>query len=379
MKFITSFLLLFSSTLLCADETSIQPSAPTSCPEPKPCCPPRLDCCPPRCVQLVGGPKGEITPNAGPCVACGINAEVTADFIYWKVHEDHLAYITSTGQELTATPTQGKAFQPDFKMEPGFKVGLGLNFEHDGWDSYLQYTWVRARNIKGSATLSSNTIFLDTIWEIQVGGVTINNASVNWDLHYFNVIDLELGRNFYVSRYLQLRPHFGFKGTWQKQFYEVTFQETVDGGPTAGNSVTDFMTQSQFFWGFGMRAGLDAGWHFSKSFSAVGEVAISGLYGQFEVSRTNTSHDNTANLFISGNNSPFALSNSFHTIVPVFEWFAGLRWETYTCDNDYHFSLEAGWEEQFWGDQNQFLAFLTEGKIGNLNFQGLTVKARFDF
>lgn len=380
----SSLFLLLSSAALNADEIGLQSSREQSssdcCPKPKPCCPPRLDCCPPRCAQLVGGVRGEVLPNAGPCVACGMDVFVTADFIYWSVREDHLGFVASAPAPGTASvnPTHTKVFQPDFKMRPGFKVALGMGFDHDGWDSLIQYTWIQARNNKGSATPSSTSVLSDDFWGFGTDNGTIDSVSINWQLHYFNVIDWELGRNFYVSRYLTLRPHFGLKGTWQKQFYLLSANETDTSGlapVVIGDSITDIMNQKQFFWGVGIRAGLDTAWHFSRSFSAVGEIAFSGLYGQFENSSALSNFDNTQGFFLVN----AVVSNNFHTIKPVVEWFLGLRWETYTCDNEYHFSLEAGWEEQFWGEQNQLIISTSEGKNGDLNFQGLTVKARFDF
>lgn len=351
------------------------------CPAPKPCCPPRMDCCPPRCLQLVGGPKGEILPNAGPCVACGADLFITADFLYWMVREDHLGYVYSTGQQANGSPAKGHVFHPDFKMKPGFKVGIGLNFDHDGWDIFAQYTWIRAHGINGSASPTATTVLFDDFWLAGFGADAITSASATWNLQNFNVIDLELGRNFYVSRYLMLRPHFGLKGTWQKQNFSLNINEINTVTATVGNTFSSHMTQHQKFWGIGIRAGLDTAWHFSRSFSLVGDIAISGLYGRFEDSRFGTSFNNTTGLFVV---SPTTLGtintdNNFHTIKPVIEWMLGLRWEMYTCDNEYHFAFEAGWEEQYWADQNQFFSFRSEGEGGDLNFQGLTVKARFDF
>lgn len=395
MKYLipSSLLLLMSSLSLHADQCEIaqmqsqdnrQMSSDPCCPKPKPCCPARLDCCPPRCAQLVGGPRGEILPNAGPCVACGADLFITADFLYWMVREDHLGYVYSTGQQADGAPAKGHVFHPNFKMKPGFKVGLGMNFDHDGWDIFAEYTWIRARNITGSAVPTATTVIFDDFWLAGVGADVITSASVEWDLHSFNVIDLELGRNFYVSRYLMLRPHFGLKGTWQKQNYNVTINETSGGVivPTVPAGLyTSNMSQRQKFWGIGIRAGLDTAWHFSRSFSLVGEVALSGLYGQFEDNRFGTSFNTTTGTFFV---SPTTLGtintdNNFHTIKPVIEWMLGLRWEMYTCDNEYHFAFEAGWEEQYWADQNQFFSFRSEGEGGDLNFQGLTVKVRFDF
>ncbi|HSX04513.1 MAG TPA: Lpg1974 family pore-forming outer membrane protein [Rhabdochlamydiaceae bacterium] len=419
MKYLipSSLLLLMSSLSLCADEvaqtqsqSSSQPSGPYGtrdrdgvrdrdpcCPAPKPCCPPRPDCIPPKCAQIMGGPKGEILPNAGPCIACGADLYFTADFIYWTVREEHLGYALTLGNQTAATasaPAHGKISQLDFKMKPGFKVGVGMLFDHDGWDVFAEYTWIRARNITGSVTNTPGTTYIiDTLlWEVTGAETTVTTAGVGgitsvsgaWQLHYFNVIDLELGRNFYVSRYLMLRPHFGFKGTWQKQFFDVTVNGlangTTAGSFTTGNSITSTMKQEQFYWGFGIRAGLDAAFHFSRSFSTFGEIAVAGLYGQFEENRLGREFNNSTGAFIAVPPfSPVSITDNFHTIKPVMEWQVGLRWEMYTCDWDFHFAFEAAWEEQYWLGQNQFINYLTETRGGDLSFQGLTLKFRFDF
>ncbi len=331
----------------------------------------------------MGGPKGEITPNAGPCVACGADLYLTADFIYWNIREDRLGFALTTGTN-PSDPVEGRISQLDFKMKPGFKVGAGILFDHDGWDVFAEYTWIRARDINGSATADVGVVFFDEpLWQRGTGGTgSFTSVDGHWDLHYFNAIDLELGRNFYVSRYLKLRPHFGFKGTWQKQFYNTTVNETATGvgtGVAIGNSLTETMNLRQFYWGFGIRAGLDAAFHFSRSFSTFGEIAVAGLWGQFEETRLQREFNNTTGAFVSTFHDPFNTSDNFHTIKPVIEWQIGLRWETYTCDKDFHFAIEAAWEEQYWLGQNEFITFVAETRGGDLVMQGLTVKFRFDF
>jgi hypothetical protein len=373
MKYLipSSLLLLMSSLSLCADEVaqmqSQSMSRDPSCPPPKPCCPPKQDCIPAKCAQLVGGPKGEITPNAGPCVACGADLYLTADFIYWAVREDRLALVATTGTHTTA-PLKGSYIQPDFKMEPGFKVGLGILFDHDGWDVFAEYTWIRARDLTASFTVAPEMAARDILtWGFSNGG-SVTGGNVSWSLHYFNAVDLELGRNFYVSRYLKLRPHFGLKGTWQKQLYSAVLNEPNDATATG--------SMDQFYWGVGIRAGLDAAFHFSKSFSAIGQLALSGLWGQFQPDRLNLDPA------LPVGDSPLAplnVGNNFHTIRPVIEWMLGFRWETYTCDKDFHFAIDAAWELQYWPDQNQFPAYTVQTQGGALVMQGLTLKFRFDF
>lgn len=369
-------LLLALATVATADECCP--------PQPNPCCPPPDPCA--ACAQLwpTRGPNWIVTPNAGPCVSCGADAFVTGEFLYWTAREDHLSYAQTTGTVTSGsapTTTKGKAFHPEWKFRPGFRVGVGMLFDHDGWDIYANYTWQRFNDIKSHASPEGTTILVDDVWFINGGAGTSSNffssASSKWHLE-FNVVDLELGRNFFVSRHLQLRPHFGLKGTWQEQKMDVFFNGVSS---TTSNSVTTVFPfdsasyNKNEYWGIGIRTGLDAAWHFTKSFSMIGEAAISGLWEGFEVSRQDFVHNQSRDTYTSSEN----LNDNFHTIKPVVELYLGLRWETWFCCDSYHMSVEAGWEEQFWGDQNQFFQIVTETRLGDLSLQGLTVKARFDF
>ena len=38
-------------------------------------------------------------------------------------------------------------------------------------------------------------------------------------------------------------------------------------------------------WGLGVRAGMDTSWHFTRAFSIIGDLAFTGLWEQFKVTR----------------------------------------------------------------------------------------------
>jgi hypothetical protein len=182
------------------------------------------------------GTYREITPNAGPRVTAGADVFLTANFIWWKVVQEGTSYAIS-GVNLGAAPasdpyiavSKGKKKSIGEDWAPGFKVGIGLNLNHDGWDLYAQYTWLHAKKHSSSLSLKApagteaiNGILpLDRLPELAVEGGGIigygnrafaKSASASW-AHHLNVIDLELGRNFYLSQYLTMRPYIGFKGT----------------------------------------------------------------------------------------------------------------------------------------------------------------------
>ena len=118
-----------------------------------PCCPAPDPCA--KCAQIwpTRGPDWIITPGAGPCVARGFDVYITVDFIYWTAREDHLGFaFKQTVDANNSVVSRGNVSQPDWNFRPGFKVGLGFMYNHDGWDAGANYTWFRGRNTKKSVT-----------------------------------------------------------------------------------------------------------------------------------------------------------------------------------------------------------------------------------
>ncbi|HSX04074.1 MAG TPA: Lpg1974 family pore-forming outer membrane protein [Rhabdochlamydiaceae bacterium] len=395
------------------------------------CCPEICEDC---CYCNVCPPTKKITPLAGPCVMNGMGVYLTADFIYWTARQREMELAATTGFSLFPTVTaptpphtaQGKVIRFDEKYKPGFKVGLGLDFCHDGWDAFVQYTWLRYNvsksksvpnfpNTQTVANGASGTTLWDAYWGLDgnlqpisanlvvdpslvaffaPSAAVYGNISGKWHLQ-FNVVDLELGRNFYISRRLMLRPHFGLKGGWQEQKFSIFLSNGITNltsGPVLTTVFTtaanESMKQKLNDWGIGPRAGLNTAWHLSREFSLLGNIALTGYFERFTVKRFDYSVQPT---LLSTNavpgtatagigDSEVHLKNKFSTIEPVIEWMLGVRWEMWFLCDQYHFSLDAGWEEQVWFGQNQFLRNqVMVSPEGNLVLGGLTVHARFDF
>lgn len=341
-----------------------------------------------------------ITPNASPVVKGGLDLFIDADFIYWTARQDGLSYALTSNIPLTAAATEnyqtyasGKSLYVNNKYSPGFKVGAGLILDHDGWDLYFQYTWFRTH--PSSSTNSGyvvGTPGLDNILgftshaPFDDDGDSFRTAYSTWKLS-FNEFDLELGRNYYISQKLTLRPHIGFKGGWQNQKFnnywtlaqptEIAFQ---------WNSANYNIYQKNNFWNIGLRTGLDTSWMFTKNWSLFGDFAISTLWSKFthkrkDVATTAGSSVTTENLtdFQTLNNVDYTKQ-----LTPVIELALGLRFDWWFSDDDYRFRLQAGWENQVWFNTNKYKAIADRGALyqersGNLSLQGLTIEARFDF
>lgn len=335
----------------------------------------------------------EITPNAGPRVTNGVDVFVTADFIYWTSRQEGLAFARSGLADyseaiaLGNTPC-GKTYYPKSKFSPGFKVGVGLNLGHDGWDTYLNYTWFHNNTKCGHVVSSSATTAPIPLWEASTIGsltaeknflvlstfVNVGNSQAQWKL-YFNNFDWELGRNFYISQYLTLRPYAGLKGNWMQQKYNVSYSDFLASDISMDVDVVK-MHQEQKFWGVGIRTGLDTSWYFDKNWSMFANTALSSLWGRYKVTR----QDLTLALKATDYNIIINTVNDFHTVKPVLELQLGARYDYWFCDDDYHFGIEAAWEQQVWFNQGQFIKYLEpDSSDANLVLQGLTVDFRFDF
>lgn len=288
----------------------------------------------------------EITPNAGPVVKGGVDAYVEADYILWHVNEGGLAYDLDGSHALA----------PRFKTSSGFKVGLGLDFSYDGWDMGAIYTWLHSH--------ASRTTSLRTDWKL-----------------HFNVVDLELGRNFFVSPKLTLRPHFGLKGTWQTQ----KFNQLIV-GPSYWKSQPTWIDKTlssrfQDYWGLGIRTGLDASWMVTRCFNVFGKWAFSTVWGQFTNNGSFSGVTTDAsgafiNNIVSYRGYPKARA---HQLNGVLEMQLGVCYDYWFSDDDYRLRVSAAWENQLWLNQNHLDQFGIASLKGDLSLQGLTLNFRFDF
>ena len=335
----------------------------------------------------------EITPNAGPRVTNGVDVFITADFIYWTARQDGLAYARSGLVDYTeavalGNTEHGETYYPATKFSPGFKVGIGLNLGHDGWDTLVNYTWYRSNHHHSIVMSEPSALSPVPLWEVATLGssqadknflvlssfVNVGKASSSWSIH-FNNIDWEMGRNFYISQYLTLRPYAGLKGTWMHQYFSSNLGNFEQSDISSEVSAAA-MYQIQKFWGVGIRTGLDASWYMTKNWSIFSNTALSALWGRFYNSR----EDSVTLAVTETNRTIINTRSSFHTVKPVLEMQLGVRYDYWFCDDDYHFGIEAAWEEQVWFSQNQFIELLSpSGSSADLLLQGLTIDFRFDF
>lgn len=324
-----------------------------------------------------------ITPSAAPYISEGSDVFATFDFIWWKTAISGTEYAftgtTDNGNFVAfgSSTGSGRVKRPELDFEPGFKLGLGVNFEHDGWDLYANYTFLSGPNEKNSVAAATGTgagALTYTTFNTGVAQtLTVASDSCKWDQD-FNVVDLELGRNFFISRFLTLRPHAGFKTGWllDKGVFTIVPNPVQDGTNAANRISAINSTRSQHLWGLGIRWGMDTGWHVTKNWSFYADFAFTTLWSDFHIK--NTDYVTEA---VTGKTNTLNTKETLQTVMPVIEAGLGLAYITWWDQNRYRFQFQGGWEEQVWLDYNHFMYLGQAG--GSFTVQGLTLKGMLTF
>ncbi|HEX2579837.1 MAG TPA: Lpg1974 family pore-forming outer membrane protein [Rhabdochlamydiaceae bacterium] len=383
-----------SSSTLLADDNLVAGRMDSDC-KPKPVeCKPKPKPCEP-CVRQGMAPN--VLTSSRPCTDVGVY--FFADALYWHadVTNSEWAFVNSTG---ATSPVSGANQELAFKWNWGFRVGLGYSMDHDQWDTDLYYTWFVNNPASGS---TSQTAFTNPAGgsasslnsALRATPSTVRSGTATTKLN-FQVLDWELGRSFYVSNSISLRPHVGLKGAWIKLTEGQTYTATAV--PTSYS-----VSNSTKSWEVGPSAGINSNWFFGcgntmpsgrgevkdrPMWSIFGDVSGALMYGHFSNSHSETGTDAAGAAFAGFNASGL----NRNLMVPVLSGILGLAWDyCFDCDK-MHFGIRAGYELQYWFRQNQrFSNFNDAGTgesvasprytrtTGDLALQGLTIDVRFDF
>jgi hypothetical protein len=339
------------------------------------------------------GSNGMINPPANPKVKEGADIFITGEATFMKAHENGLEYAFESNNDAACPALDMFGKHPKHDFEWGFKVGLGYVFPHDGWDLYVNYTRFNGHSrtcheCPACSCFCAPELFYPTYLvpcETQPCP-NVTDACGKWKLR-LNRLDVELGREFFVSKWLTLRPFMGFSGVIITQHFNVQYE--------GGNYVpVGFQYNHKMrdqFRGGGVRGGLNTQWDLMKDWSIYGNLALNVLYGVFHVN-TNSFSENTTTLI----ETPlYKVSNHFLVCRPVLDLGIGLQWEHAFADDSFFMSLHAGWEHHYYWEQNQFLRFFNTGGTGvdtcsgavaaytenngDLAIAGWVFGARFDF
>lgn len=332
--------------------------------------------------------SNRVTPPARPDVKDGADLFITADALFWRAEEDGLEFAEETFQDTNnpANLTDGRVLNPNFDWKWGFRVGIGYNMPHDGWDLYLDWVRFTSRNHKDNNVNPPATPAVPTSTMFAINGSNsaggpasnIQQAQTHWNLK-LNMLDLELGREFFVSKWLTLRPFAGLRSAWIDQ--KVSNDYVLENSNGSSNTVYDLDQRSRF-WGMGIRAGMNTLWSLGGGWGIYANAAISLLPGRFHI---NYQQDST--VVATGIDTKHNTKNHLNVARAVTDLALGLRWDTLSCDEAYHFAIRIGFEQHHFFGQNQFRNYgydsttrpISRATIGDLSTYGITGGLEFGF
>ncbi|MDR2539640.1 MAG: hypothetical protein LBC45_03425 [Chlamydiales bacterium] len=345
-----------------------------------------------------------VNPPAMPLTRNGWDLQVSADALYWKVQEDALTYAIgfSSDQDLGQSAALVKQ-----KYNWGFRVGLDWTLPHDNWD--IAATWT---HLTSNSPLSKTTIADLKIPDIENDPIRrfalvlqgINEPTFNGYLNasskYHNHLDqvsLNTAREFFISKWVVLRPYFGLRADRLHQKLHTYYSENVrahedQAGFTPNQSLD--VHQTNKWQGIGIESGFSSQLSFCGGFSIYGNIAAAAEYGLQKLQLSQFS-----NAFLVAEPIPTpdltTFNTSYHICRPILDLQLGLGWDRNFCNDRFHFGLKLGWENHIYFNQSRFLFFQISSNIlpqltttstysenvhgGDLTYQGWTLHASFDF
>lgn len=323
------------------------------------------------------GANGMINPPARPVVKDGCDFWIQGEGLFMQPTEDGLSLAIPT--DASVSYVDGRIHNAKYDWSWGFRVGAGYNMPHDGWDLMFGWTWFRAQDHN-----HKDRVVNENMLGTQMVPATANADVSNLDrasahLHLqINMADLEMGREFFVSKWLTLRPHLGFRGAWVRR----TFDPKYTGGSIAPAGASDDVYRKNSISGFGILGGLDSQWGLGSGWSFYGNFALSMIYGRQHTSLkeyTSTANSNPGTERWDGR-------NHWTAVRPITDLAIGLRWDHLFADDQYRVRFQVGWEQLLFFGFGQDMNFYDSTAIaangnqaGDLGLSGISFQARFDF
>lgn len=299
------------------------------------------------------------------------------------------------------------------------RIGVGWNSDCDGWDTYLNWTYMRNSRSDSTSITFNNLFDVDPAqlvigqvvtqgilnpWSPQNSDTTVfEKTSAKWSLT-FNQIDLELGRKYWLSPCFTLRPFAGLRGAWIKTEFSLNNSNDelfIEGSNTANFVIQEKSVFENKSWGVGFSGGIQPNWHFCSNFILYSNLDAALLWGEFESKFTENYFKASGSISDGPDIINYQYKNTFFMMQTVLDLALGLRWEENWCSDRYRTALDLGWEHHVWFDMNHRNKTTIESGVsfnqpsndsiefnptlqaaeatGNLMMGGLVVRLRFDF
>jgi hypothetical protein len=264
---------------------------------------------------------------------------------------------------VVAVPYSGTVKENAFGWNLGGRIALGYHFDHDCWDTNINYTTYQ-NNQTDHVSKSEPSYVRPTTYTagpaLGLGAYSFlfKAAKSHYDIGYNNV-NWELGRSYYVSQRLSLSPSLGAQSCWLDLKRNIHYTLTFFQGTSNREDTTIKVNSKSYLWGIGPRFGINSAIYLGDGFSISSNLATGLLYGYF---RSNVHIKPDGNSILASEDPDAGLRQTLkinqknHRFTPNVQMFIGLIWETYMMENTKHLTLGAGYEVNYIWRGNQMLA-----------------------
>lgn len=301
-----------------------------------------------------------------------------ADFLFWTVRESGsdnwgINFSSDTNQEVN------DVLSVPFEWSPGVRFGVDYALSHDGWDMKGNYTrFSNQGNDQASSSTGISSPFLGNFYVNNADGATVEaspryaNAKVKWTVH-FDMLDWELGRKYWVSSALAMRPFAGIKGGRIHQKIHTNWNNPINVTP-ATTFVEGKENLKNNFWGLGPSVGIDSVWKLGSirkhTFSLFTDFSGAILWGRWSFKDV---YQNDQPQKVSIGTSDITSATS------MLRALFGFGWKANFIQDRFSFSARVGYESQVWLGQLQFYSYNTGRLTNPLTLQGATIDLIFNF
>lgn len=346
-------------------------------------------------ITTPNGTCGAYTASARPTLnscneCCGSNWNAGASLLYWQGGTCGTDYAYEKQKPVLEFPVKGRVKDVHCKWNLGFKLALGYNINHDGWESNLYYTcFSDTGSNKTTSGCNDNVIPLlgsSNITTVSESALFFfcSEAKAQNELH-FRTLFWDLARDFFVSECLAIRPFTALEAAWitTRQSTRYTGGEPIKTTFGLEDDLVHIKENCSYS-GLGPVMGFGTNWYIGRGVSLFNEVSIGMLYGKFQIT-----HSERYSL---NDSSKIKLKNDCRKFCPMAKYMLGLIRKCYFNDDQNHLSIKLGFESQYWWRVNQvirvvdipaeevnfpLIKYLRQGL--DFNIMGLTVDVRLDF
>ena len=268
---------------------------------------------------------------------------------------------------------EGSNYSQSFGFKPGVRASMGVDFNYDGWDLTGTYSWVKFNDTSrfafppagdGKGWTQNFNFFQDLQSNLITRSMTDTYKMT------INLADLSLGRKFYTSKCLLLRPSIGISASYIPQQRKVSYTYDV---PAVVVKREIFQNNGHGF-GFGARIGLDSEWRLATNWSILGNLGFTGLYTTYSDKASLTQYNLGSGVTTVILKSGLSLGD-MQFLQSIF---LGIDWHTYFCADKYFVSVHAGWDFMH-GFTNWLTSTLSNRLQDSFAIQGLRTGVEFNF